>query len=533
MKIGTSYKQANLASSYDAIVIGSGIGGLTAASLLARHTHKRVLVLERHYTAGGFTHVFYRPGFEWDVGLHYVGGVRRPREPLRRIFDHLTDGELAWADIGEVYDTVIMGDIRFDYVRGRDNLEAAFTRAFPHEASGIKRYFELAESAMRHSNLFFAERVMPRPVSLLLGSLMRRPALKLARRTTGSVVNDLVQDPTLRGLLTAQWGCYGLPPSQSSFFMHALTTGYFARGASYPVGGASRIARAIIPSIEREGGAVVTRAEVSSILIERGRAVGVKLLDDREVRAKDVISDAGAALTFNKLLPVQARPYASSSEGINGLPASIAHVSLYLGFHKTSQELGLPKQNLYIMPGPDHDANFREAMKPGSPIKGCFVSFSSARDPDFEQRYPGHAAGQAMTVIPASRFADEHSEFGKRSEAYAAKKEEIASQLKALVLRELPQLRDAIVHAELSTPLSTAHFCAHPNGEIYGLAHTPARFKAKWLGPRTAIPGLYLTGADASTAGITGAMIGGALTASLFYRGNLMGKIMKAPRRHD
>ena len=78
MKVGTSYKQAEIAGDFDAIVIGSGMGGLTVAALLAKHGGKRVLVLERHYTAGGFTHSFRRPGYEWDVGVHYIGQVMDP-----------------------------------------------------------------------------------------------------------------------------------------------------------------------------------------------------------------------------------------------------------------------------------------------------------------------------------------------------------------------------------------------------------------------------------------------------------------------
>ena len=73
--VGISYKQHPVGGPYDAIVIGSGMGGLTAAAMLARHGGKKVLVLERHYTAGGFTHVFRRPGYEWDVGVHYIGRV--------------------------------------------------------------------------------------------------------------------------------------------------------------------------------------------------------------------------------------------------------------------------------------------------------------------------------------------------------------------------------------------------------------------------------------------------------------------------
>ena len=77
-RIGRSYKQHPVSGTWDTIVVGSGLGGLATAGLLARHAGQRVLVLERHYTAGGFTHTFTRPGYEWDVGVHYVGDVHRP-----------------------------------------------------------------------------------------------------------------------------------------------------------------------------------------------------------------------------------------------------------------------------------------------------------------------------------------------------------------------------------------------------------------------------------------------------------------------
>ena len=83
-QLAQSYKRHPVTEDYDAIVIGSGIGGLACAAMLAKHGHKRVLVLERHYTPGGFTHVFHRPGYEWDVGVHYVGEMP-PGSTLRRV----------------------------------------------------------------------------------------------------------------------------------------------------------------------------------------------------------------------------------------------------------------------------------------------------------------------------------------------------------------------------------------------------------------------------------------------------------------
>src|SRR6202163_3539800 len=114
----SSYKQAQLADRWDAIVIGSGIGGLAAAALLAKHGGKRVLVLERHYVAGGFTHSFHRPGYEWDVGVHYVGQVQDTSSFLRRVFDHLTGGRLKWSAMPDVYDRIRIGEREYEFVTG-------------------------------------------------------------------------------------------------------------------------------------------------------------------------------------------------------------------------------------------------------------------------------------------------------------------------------------------------------------------------------------------------------------------------------
>jgi choline dehydrogenase-like flavoprotein len=116
---GVSYKQHPPDGEWDAIAIGSGIGGLSCAALLARRAGKRVLVLERHYTAGGFTHVFHRPGYEWDVGVHYIGEMGAGCG-MRALFDEITEGRLKWNAMPEVYDRIRIADrsLRFRQRRG-------------------------------------------------------------------------------------------------------------------------------------------------------------------------------------------------------------------------------------------------------------------------------------------------------------------------------------------------------------------------------------------------------------------------------
>ena len=131
--IGQPYRKHDTQERFDAIVIGSGIGGMATAALLAKHGGKRVLVLERHFTPGGFTHVYRRRGYEWDVGVHYIGQVDHPQSGTRRMFDHLTDGRLKWESIGEVYDRIILGDASYDFVAGPERFAARMKEYFPAE----------------------------------------------------------------------------------------------------------------------------------------------------------------------------------------------------------------------------------------------------------------------------------------------------------------------------------------------------------------------------------------------------------------
>jgi all-trans-retinol 13,14-reductase len=155
-QLGLPYKQHPPAGGFDAIVIGSGIGGLSAAAFLAKHGGKRVLVLERHYTPGGYTHVFRRSDYEWDVGVHYVGQVQDAGSDPRRIFDDITDGKLSWAPMPEVYDRIIIGDRAFDLVAGADRFRETLQGYFPREARTIERYLGAVRACTRACRLFLA-----------------------------------------------------------------------------------------------------------------------------------------------------------------------------------------------------------------------------------------------------------------------------------------------------------------------------------------------------------------------------------------
>ena len=533
MKLGRSYKQGGIPDpgpgGWDAIVIGSGMGGLTCASMLARHAKQRVLVLERHYTAGGFTHVFHRPGYEWDVGVHYIGDVQRPDSFLRRAFDHLSDGALAWEDLGEVYDQIIVGDDVYDFVRGREGFREAMKTYFPSEGDAIDRYIDHVRAAVRTSRSFFLEKALPPGLAGVVGGYLRKPAEPFARATVKDVLTQLTSNPRLRGVLAGQWGDYGLPPAQGSFFMHALLVSHYFNGGAYPVGGSSRIAATILPGIEQAGGAVVTLAEVERVIVERGRAVGVRLAGGEEIRARRVISDAGRAVTFGRLLAPEDARVAGEPSMLFGVAPSGGHVALYVGLRKTAAELDLRRPNQWVYPGDDHDLNVaRYIADPDAPLPIAYLSFPSAKDPDFERRYPGRATIDVIGLVPWQWFQSwDGSRWKKRGTEYDSLKAQLSERLMEALLSRCPQIAPAVDHAELSTPLSTKHFAGHPEGELYGLSHSPARFATRRLRVHTGIKGLYLTGADVCTAGVGGALMGGLLTASTVAKRNMVGTLLK------
>jgi all-trans-retinol 13,14-reductase len=524
-----AYKRSTLAEEYDAIVIGSGVGGLCAAALLAKHAASRVLVLERHYTAGGFTHVFSRPGFEWDVGVHYIGRVADPRSPERAAFDHVTEGRLAWQALPKIFDRARIGERCFDFAAGAERFRDDLRWQFPAERKAIDGYLAAVGAVARASSLFWAEKVVPPAIATVAGALMREPFLRYARRTTADVLCDLTANRELRAIFTAQWGNYGLPPGQSSFAMHAIIAHHYLEGAAYPAGGAASIAAAIAPAIEGAGGTIVVAAEVAEILVERDRAVGVRIADGREIRAKTLISDAGAVATFGSLVAPQTASRLRSARALRTLEPSMAHLCLYLGMTGPASGGDVVASNLWVHPSVDFDANVaRSTADPEAAFPLLFISYPSAKDPTFAARFPDRATAEIVVPAPFAWFEPwTNTRWKHRGDGYEAFKARLTERL----LREFgvhaPEASGRITHAELSTPLTTRHFANAPRGATYGVSATPARFLSRTIGPRTPIPGLYLTGTDACSEGVTGALFGGIMTASAILRRNLLGEITR------
>lgn len=527
MTIGTVYKPDLVKDPFDAIIIGSGIGGLAAAALLAKEGRK-VLVLEQHYVAGGFTHTFKRKGYEWDVGVHYIGEVHRPNSVLRKLFDYISDGQLKWAKMPEVYDKICFPDQIYEYKAGTENFKKSLYDYFPREKKAIDEYVNLVYQMAGAARNFFGAKALPPVMAKVAGPFMSSKFLKLSDRTSREVIESLTKDKKLLGVLTAQYGDYGLPPGESSFAIHAMVAKHYFEGGNYPVGGSSSMAKTIIPVIEKGGGKVLVCANVKEIIVNGGKALGVRLENGDEIYAPLVISDAGVPNTFGKLLEAEVAQKFGFLEKLKQVKPSLAHICLYIGFKQTAKELGLGQANYWIYPDYDHDENIRLYREdPSVSLPVTYASFPSAKDPAWDKNYPGRATMEVIGFTPYNWFTDwENTKWKRRGEDYEAFKQSIADRLLENVYRYVPQVKGKIDYYEISTPLSTKHFANYEHGEIYGIEHTPERFRLRWLKPHTPIKNLYLTGQDIVTDGIGGALFGGVLSASAILRRNLVKDVL-------
>jgi len=523
-----SYKQnPTIEASYDVIFIGSGMGSLAGASILSKEG-MRVLILEQHYTPGGYTHVFTRKSFEWDVGIHYIGEMQREQSAMFKVFDYITDDNLKWADMGEVYDRIFLGEKHYDLVKGVEPFKRQLKSYFPEEASAIDAYVDLIFKAGRTVGPFYMSKALPPLISAVIGPFLSRGFHKFSDQTTYEALRKLTSNEDLIRVLCGQYGDYGLPPKKSSFSMHATVVRHYFDGGSYPVGGSSQIIKAIEPLIEASGGMILVKAPVKEVTIENNRAIGVELEDGKTIRAKQIVSGAGIVTTYKNLLPQPVVRQHKLREQLTRVNPSACHACLYLGLKGTPEELGLPKTNYWLYPEKgDHDAcveNYLENPEEEFPV--VYISFPASKDPDFQNRYPGKSTIDIITLVPYGLFGRwEGSTWMNRGEEYEALKARLTERLIQRLLEHFPHVKNKIQHKELSTPLSTSFFTRYEKGEIYGVDHSPSRFRQKFLQPRTPIKNFYLTGQDTVTAGIGGALFSGLLTASAMTGTNFMKKI--------
>ncbi len=503
---------SNPDKSYDFIVIGSGMGGLAFASLMAQLAGKRVLVLERHFKLGGYTHTFSRNGYRWDVGIHYVGQMAKHQDS-RHLFDLVTQAKVDWFRMPDKFDQFDYPDFSFSVDADPKVYKKDLIKKFPEEAQAIRRFFKDVRRLEQWFRDEIAQSLLPRPVSWFFRSINKEERA-LAMQTSQSYLDKNFKSKELKALLTSEWGDCGLPPSKSPFALTALIVSHYFGGGYYPIGSGKSIVDAIEPIIKSRGGDCLINHTVKSIIVENGRAKGVSVsiekdsnIEEKNFFAPVIVSDAGTAITFGELVPseyrVEMQPQVSDD--------ICSMITVYLGLKSSPETLGFKGENHWIFESYDHNSMFDNTLaSPDGKAGGCFVSFPSLKDPT-TKKHTAEIIG-FLKFEEFEKWADTKWRF--RGDDYNEFKDRLMNTLIALVEKRFPGFKDLIDYAELSTPLTVNSFTGHHRGAIYGYPMTAEEFCKRDFDPKTPIKNLYMTGSDVVSLGIMGALMGGVVTAS-------------------
>lgn len=498
----------------DVIVVGAGLGGLTAAAYLTV-AGKRVVVIDRHSVAGGNGTVFTHDGYEFDVGLHYIGdcgpggGIPSVLEPLGI--------DLTYRPMDpDGFDTFLFPDgTSFAVPVGVEAFRARLHEAFPDEGPAVDGYLDVVTAIDGE----------------LIGGGPGPAVIEHLNDTLGDLFERLGASARLRTVLSAQHGTYALPPSRASLLLHAALTMHYLKGAYYPEGGGQVIADRLAEVVRAHGGTIHLQTPVTEILVEDGRAVGVRLHVPSPrraegvpdvIRAPVVVSNADLERTVHELVGDEHLP-ADWVATVTGYEMALPLFVVYLVLDVDLAAQGVPNTNLWLL-GDDVEEQYA-ALEAGRMTERpmTYITSSSLKDPTNPRLCrPGQTNLQVMTLVPR-----DHAFWGldaggpaageryRTNEAYRARKAELRDRLLELAEEALPGLRDHIVHEECATPITHERFVRSTGGTSYGIACTPEQFALNRPQPTTPLPGLYLVGASTMSGhGIGGVLAGGLACAT-------------------
>ena len=504
---------------WDAIVIGSGIGGLGAAAALGKRG-KRVLLLEQHTVAGGQTQTFSRQGWQFATGVHYIGGVgpqAGSQGQFGRLLTWLSDGALQFAPCANPYDIVRLPGFEFGIPHPEAAYRAALLARFPADRAAIDGWFQANHDARKTAFTLMALHSLPSWVAAGVRLFRGRQAEAWVRHTLAEELAR-IGNPQLRAVLGARWGDYGAAPAAAPFVEHALVTGSYDAGAYYPVGGPARFAQTLLPAVLGAGGECRLGARVSRILVEGGHVAGVEVTQDGLTRietARHVISDMGAANTVACLPDGEAPAWRSE---VQALAPGMGFVALYIGLEGDIAAAGASSANHWIYEQDDVGQVWQQPADADAP--GLFVSFPSLKDPAWQ----GPPTAEVLALVEPAAFAPwlgaaEDGTAGAVAGDYGAFKDWVAERLLGQFKRHFPALAPMVRFHEAATPRTQQHFVRTPGGSMYGLEMSAKRIDSAALNLRTPVPGLLLAGQDVAGPGVQAAFMAGLMAAAVVDAG--------------
>ena len=503
-----------------AVVIGSGMGGLAAAVVLAGEG-LHVTVLEAQPGPGGYASAFERGPYRFDTALHALnglapGGGADALYRLLGIHDRLRLHRLD--PIYRAQSAVGGFDARADLYR----FERDLIELFPGQRDGIRSYLDEALAAYRDTRRLEVDHAAgDRPT--LEQIMARYPALiRISAETWEEMLTRHVSAPGARALLASLWGYGGLPPSRLSALVGVALTSYHEHGAWYPEGGARAISDALVTSLRERGGAIRYDRRVTGIELGDDHATAVLTAAGERVPCDLVVSNASAPTTALHLVGRDRLP-ADYVARIEEPRPSYTTFSVFLGLDRdVFAEHGLPHE-LFVSGTADPTVQYDASLR--GDWERCGLSITDYTQVDPGCAPPGHGT-VVLTVLAGWDYEDTWGTGGVladygRNPRYQQVKESVADALIANADRAVPGLAAAVRLREAATPLTNHRYTANPRGAIEGYENSPQNSGLGWLPNETPIRNLFLAGAWTTTGGMNPSMASGVAAARLALRRGL------------
>lgn len=440
---------------FDAVVIGAGNGGLTAAVTLAKNGVK-TLLLEQHNVPGGCSTSFVRGRFEFEVALHQISGLgtRDKPGPLRGLFSKLgVLNKLEFVEEHEIYRTFVPGQLDITLPADREGTIQALIARFPDEAEGIQRFFSLIYQFAR---------------DVTHGALDRDPEFnskkypvfcKYALSDSQSVLDEFLTDPLLKLTIASYWSYVGQPPQQLPFMNLAIILWLYIEYKPFHFkGGSQALAQAMLSSFLESGGTARFSCGARKIIIEDGAVRAVVTDGGDEISTGHVISNASLVTTYMDMIGAEHLPgFALDKLRPNSIGPSA--ITAYCGLDCEPADIGIGVSSTFVsstgnvntMFGPMHSIEKSE---------GLLLTCYDVADVEFSP--PGTCQVSLINLSYADQW------LSLPPESYHETKYEHASHLLDIAENTHPGFRSALEEVEVSTPLTHMNYLRSPGGSIYG-----------------------------------------------------------------
>jgi prolycopene isomerase len=451
-------------------VVGAGLGGLSAAALLAR-TGLSVLAVERQEGPGGYARSFRRDAYRFDPAVHVMGEPAYVGNVLEYLgVRHLCD----FTTLEQMHGATFPG-LKYE-IPGSD--PEAFVeehvRLFPGHPQGVRQFWRVVDQTW-HDVTQLCTRVdlrdLDRAAELFPTLFQHRTA------TLAAVLDEYRSDPRAKAACAALWPYWGAPPSRIAFLIYALFVRGMMGGIAYCQGGFQKLVDAFEAALERHGGRLLLGTPAERILVEQGRVVGVRLASGDGFRAPIVIANADARQTLERMVGAEHLP-AAYVRRLQRMEPSFSACVLFTATRMDMRQLGVAHET-FLYKHWDHEQTHCDILdrRPG----GMWLSIPSLIDDTLAP------AGEYTLILTSLAPYNGGASWDEQKDAQA---ERMVDELEAV----FPGYRDQLTFMECATPATIERYCRNSQGAIYGWANLPTQVGSKRLSRETPVEGLYLSG---------------------------------------